>query len=582
MEEFASKLKRLRLAHGLTQAELAEKLYVSKQAVSKWETAKGMPDVELLPKIAAALGVDLNALMSDENADGNSDSAGAENSGNGESALNAEVRETAALNSGATADSEDGGNAINVDGAADNAAQRITHGNGGNARKPKGKGSRRLSKLIYICIPVLIVVIAAAVLLSVYLPDKSQGNDIPPVADAPVEKDPEPVFTEIRAVGEDYYKNSYIYKFTGADNSQEGKKKHDKAYYSFTPASSSGYTFTITTKEPDEYSKKYYSDAAVRFYDDSILAAQVSYGETLTYTKYMKSGFTYEFTVDMYNPYEEEIPYEIYDGAYHYIQRKMSFEMQVDYKHDFENIIVPYRSTYTVALRANDYIVKETDGRSSKIVSSVKTFKITNSNVLKITGISRMKILDPSMEQKYIRDSVNSYFTAIDDAGTSYIELLFRCPSYEAHSGAYYYDDEYNNDFYYLSISNNTWEDIPLEVEVGNVETLNCSSPLNIPSKEEGWGVNYRYYYLDASEIRKVDWSTAYAYFLVSIESFYPSNFFYDTDGNNRRRDEEYIDWDDDGWHSIKVYSFENCYIRVPISDTPYQIKIEPWKSNKS
>ncbi|MBQ1186831.1 MAG: helix-turn-helix transcriptional regulator, partial [Clostridia bacterium] len=50
-------IKRLREAKGLTQNELAEKIGVSSKAVSKWETAKGLPDISLIEPISIALGV---------------------------------------------------------------------------------------------------------------------------------------------------------------------------------------------------------------------------------------------------------------------------------------------------------------------------------------------------------------------------------------------------------------------------------------------------------------------------------------------------------------------------------------------
>ena len=50
-------IRQLREAKHLTQAELAEKLAVSAKAISKWETARGLPDISLLEPLAAALGV---------------------------------------------------------------------------------------------------------------------------------------------------------------------------------------------------------------------------------------------------------------------------------------------------------------------------------------------------------------------------------------------------------------------------------------------------------------------------------------------------------------------------------------------
>lgn len=53
--EFGARIAELREKIGMTQAELAEKLSVSAQAVSKWETGGGYPDVETIPQIAKAL-----------------------------------------------------------------------------------------------------------------------------------------------------------------------------------------------------------------------------------------------------------------------------------------------------------------------------------------------------------------------------------------------------------------------------------------------------------------------------------------------------------------------------------------------
>ena len=59
-----STIKRLREAKALTQAELAEQIGVSSKTVSKWETAKGLPDVSLIQPLAKALGTSVIELMS--------------------------------------------------------------------------------------------------------------------------------------------------------------------------------------------------------------------------------------------------------------------------------------------------------------------------------------------------------------------------------------------------------------------------------------------------------------------------------------------------------------------------------------
>lgn len=63
MNAVARNLKRLRKQTGLTQEELAEKLHVTRQAVSSWETARTQPDIETLTALAEALGTDVNELI---------------------------------------------------------------------------------------------------------------------------------------------------------------------------------------------------------------------------------------------------------------------------------------------------------------------------------------------------------------------------------------------------------------------------------------------------------------------------------------------------------------------------------------
>lgn len=57
-------IKQLREKNHLTQAELAERLCVSDKAISKWETAKGYPDISLLEPIAKVFGVSITELIS--------------------------------------------------------------------------------------------------------------------------------------------------------------------------------------------------------------------------------------------------------------------------------------------------------------------------------------------------------------------------------------------------------------------------------------------------------------------------------------------------------------------------------------
>ena len=59
-------IKCLREAKHMTQAELGDKIGVSSKTVSKWETAKGLPDISLLQPLSQALGVSVIELMNGE------------------------------------------------------------------------------------------------------------------------------------------------------------------------------------------------------------------------------------------------------------------------------------------------------------------------------------------------------------------------------------------------------------------------------------------------------------------------------------------------------------------------------------
>ena len=64
--EFNEKLQELRKQKGLTQEELAEKLYVSRTAISKWESGRGFPNIESLKAISKCFSVSLDELLSGE------------------------------------------------------------------------------------------------------------------------------------------------------------------------------------------------------------------------------------------------------------------------------------------------------------------------------------------------------------------------------------------------------------------------------------------------------------------------------------------------------------------------------------
>lgn len=62
---FGEKLKKLRSDHQLTQDELAEKIYVTRTAISKWETDKGYPSIDSLKQLSNLFEVSIDELISD-------------------------------------------------------------------------------------------------------------------------------------------------------------------------------------------------------------------------------------------------------------------------------------------------------------------------------------------------------------------------------------------------------------------------------------------------------------------------------------------------------------------------------------
>ncbi len=64
--EFHEKLQELRKQHNLTQEELAASLFVSRTAVSKWESGRGYPNIDSLKAIAAFYCVTIDELLSND------------------------------------------------------------------------------------------------------------------------------------------------------------------------------------------------------------------------------------------------------------------------------------------------------------------------------------------------------------------------------------------------------------------------------------------------------------------------------------------------------------------------------------
>ena len=61
--KFSERLKREREQKNWSQAELAEKIYVSRQSVSKWETGKNYPSIEVIIALSDLFGITIDELL---------------------------------------------------------------------------------------------------------------------------------------------------------------------------------------------------------------------------------------------------------------------------------------------------------------------------------------------------------------------------------------------------------------------------------------------------------------------------------------------------------------------------------------
>ena len=61
---FSETIRRLRTESGLSQTQLAEKMYISRSTVAKWESGDRMPDAIMISRLAKCLGVNIDAFFS--------------------------------------------------------------------------------------------------------------------------------------------------------------------------------------------------------------------------------------------------------------------------------------------------------------------------------------------------------------------------------------------------------------------------------------------------------------------------------------------------------------------------------------
>lgn len=67
--KIGANIRRLRMQHGLSQRALAERLNVSFQAISKWESGRNYPDIETIVRLSRLFGVTLDELTGADESD---------------------------------------------------------------------------------------------------------------------------------------------------------------------------------------------------------------------------------------------------------------------------------------------------------------------------------------------------------------------------------------------------------------------------------------------------------------------------------------------------------------------------------
>ncbi len=75
MDNIKNKIKELRISKNLTQQQLADELHVTKQAISKWEKGKSVPDIASVESMSAFFGVSVDYLINDNIEAAKSDTA---------------------------------------------------------------------------------------------------------------------------------------------------------------------------------------------------------------------------------------------------------------------------------------------------------------------------------------------------------------------------------------------------------------------------------------------------------------------------------------------------------------------------
>lgn len=291
MNEFAILFSSKRVEKGLSQEEIAAKLNVTRQAVSKWENGKAMPDISLMPQIAQILGVSIEELLT-----GNKPEK--------------QIIEKVVVQ------------------------ERVVE-------KPMS-----VRRFLAIVAPIVLVIVLASALMGVYIP-KAIANNTPPAAETP-EPEPEIVYTEVKIKDKSDSENNFFQAPLIKDKAYYTLTMDFSRDYIIYITAPKGAVATLNgkviaefdTAKTVEYKQFFdtgYYEKNSNFKEGDFNSWEYRFSSKLVFDLELGAYPNYLLEIDLANCSDEDKDFE---------KQNITFR----YEYGFDNVVIPANSTYFVAL----------------------------------------------------------------------------------------------------------------------------------------------------------------------------------------------------------------------------------------
>ena len=291
MNEFAVLFSSKRIEKGLSQEEIAAKLNVTRQAVSKWENGKAMPDISLMPQIAQILDVSIEKLLT-----GNEPEK--------------QVVEKVVVQ------------------------EKIVE-------KPMS-----VRKILAIVAPIVLVIVLASALMGVYIP-KAIAKNTPPIVEKP-EPEPEIVYTEVKIKDRSDSEKNWFQAPLIKDKAYYSLTMYFSRDYILYITAPKGAVATLNgkviaefdTAKTVEYKQFFdtgYYEKDSNFKQGEFNSWEYKFSSKLVLDLNLGACTNYLLEIDMTNCSDEDKDFE-----------KQNITFRYDY--GFDNVVIPANSTYFVAL----------------------------------------------------------------------------------------------------------------------------------------------------------------------------------------------------------------------------------------